>query len=61
MRQAEEAVRLAAHRADDDDDAVPGALRGEGSPGDVADAVDGADRRTAELLDDEGHGYYCLV
>ena len=37
-------------------DAMAGALRGDRAPRDVADAVDGADRRAAELLDDEGHG-----
>ncbi len=56
VREREQAVGLAAHRADDDHDAVARALRGEGAPRDVADAVDRADRGTAELLDDEGHG-----
>ena len=56
VRQGEQAVGLAAHRADDDDDAVARALRRDGPARDVAYALDRADRRATELLDDEGHG-----
>ena len=36
---------------------LPALLRGERAGGDVADAVECADGRAAELLDDEGHGW----
>ena len=55
VRELEEAVRLAAHRADDDDDVVAFPLRLETAARDVANPVDRADRRAAELLDDECH------
>ena len=55
VREAEEAIRLAAHRADDDDDVVALLLRSDGATRDVADAVDRADGRATEFLDDESH------
>ncbi len=54
--ELEQAVGLAAHRADDDHDFVAEFLRFDGACGDVADALERADRGATEFLDDECHG-----
>ena len=55
VREPEKAVRLAAHRAHDDDDVVPSALGGEAAPRDVPDALERTDGGSTVLLDDESH------
>jgi hypothetical protein len=56
LRERQQAVRLARHRRDDDDDVVPAAPRAPDAARDVADAVDVGDRRAAVLLDDQHEG-----
>ena len=53
LARPEQAVGLARHRRDDHDHVVPLALRREAAPRDVADALDGADRRAAVFLNDQ--------
>ena len=53
LGQAQQAVGLARHRRDDHHHVVALALRREAAPGDVADALDGADRSSAVFLHDQ--------
>ena len=56
LGEPDEVVGGLAHRGDDDDDVVAGATCPGDVVGDGADPVGVADRGSAELLDDEGHG-----
>ena len=56
LRQRDQPVGLAAHRRDDDDELVSLAMKARDPPGDIADAVDAADRGAAVFLDDQCHG-----
>ncbi len=54
-RQGEERVGRLAHRADDDDDVVPGFASGGDAGRDLADLLDVGDARTAVLLNEHAH------
>src|SRR3954470_3997696 len=56
MRQAEQAVGLARHRAHDQHDLVAFALTTQRELGHVPHPIQVADRRTTEFLNDESHG-----
>ena len=55
MREAEQAIGLAAHRADDQDDLVSFTLRAQRELGNMLHPVEIRDRSTTEFLNDEGH------
>ena len=56
VREPEQPIGLAAHRADDEDDAMARALGGDRAPRDVANPLDRADRSATELLTTSAHG-----
>ncbi len=61
VREAEEAVGLASHRADDEHDFVSRRLGAEGARRDVLHPLEGANGGAAVLLDDESHGPHPLL
>jgi hypothetical protein len=57
--EPDEAVGLAGHGRDDDDDLVAALVPVRNAPGDVLDALGAADGRAAVFLDDESHWGWC--
>jgi hypothetical protein len=55
LRQAEQAIRLAAHCRRNNDDLVPGACPLGNAFGNVSDALGRAHRRAAVLVDEKCH------
>ena len=56
LRERDQAVGLARHRRDDDDELVPARLPVRDAARDVLDALGAADGSAAVLLDDQSHG-----
>ncbi len=57
VREGDQLVGLLAHGAHDDDDVVAPLVRPGDVVGDGADALGVGDRRSAELLHEEGHAW----
>jgi hypothetical protein len=56
VRESQEAVRFAAHGANDDDDVISCALRSKAAARDAFDAIDRPDGGPAKLLHQQRHG-----
>ena len=61
LRQIDQAVGLSAHRRDDDDQLMAGAMPLFEAMRHIADALDRADRSAAVLVNDERHADCCYV
>ncbi len=55
MRETKQAIRLARHRAHDQDDLISSTLGAKRQLGDVSHPVEIGDRSTTEFLNDERH------